>query len=115
MDYLTDPEIPAVWRVGDVVLGLYQVKRVFTSGGMGLVYRVGHRGWNMDLAVKSPRHEYFRTPAQKEHFVRECETWIGLGLHPHIVSCHYVRTLTGVALGNGLTAAGFTPVVRRKR
>ena len=52
MEYLTDPEIPAVWRVGDLVLGLYQVKHVFSSGGMGLVYQVGHRGWNMDLAVK---------------------------------------------------------------
>jgi WD40 repeat protein/serine/threonine protein kinase len=96
MDYVTDSEIPAVWRVGDVMLGLYEVKRVFTSGGMGLVYRIGHRGWNMDLAVKSPRQEYLRSPAQKEHFVRECETWIGLGLHPHIVSCHYVRTLGGI-------------------
>src|SRR5208337_511708 len=75
---------------------LYEVKHVFEGGGMGLVYRVHHRGWNADLAVKSPRANYFQTEAQKENFTRECETWINLGLHPHIVSCHYVRTLGGI-------------------
>ena len=82
--------------MGDVILDLYDVKQIHESGGMGLVYRVHHRGWNMDLAVKSPRREYFQTEAQKENFIRECETWINLGLHPHIVSCHYVRTLGGM-------------------
>jgi len=63
---------------------------------MGLVYRVHHRGWNIDLAVKSPRPKFFQTKAQKTDFTRECETWIKLGLHQHIVSCHYVRTLGGI-------------------
>src|SRR5690242_13477136 len=43
------------WRPGDVILDLYEVREVFTSGGRGLVYRVHHRGWDMDLAVKCPR------------------------------------------------------------
>lgn len=47
----------------------------------------------MDLAVKSPRPDFFATPEQKEDFTRECESWINLGLHPNIVSCYYVRTL----------------------
>jgi len=63
---------------------------------MGLVYRVYHRGWNTHLAVKSPRQEHFQTEPQKENFIRECETWINLGLHPHIVSCYYVRKLGGI-------------------
>jgi WD40 repeat protein/serine/threonine protein kinase len=84
------------WKVGDVILDLYEVKQIHEGGGMGLVYRVHHRGWNMDLAVKSPRTEFFQAEAQKADFVRECETWINLGLHPHIVSCHYVRTVGGV-------------------
>lgn len=84
------------WKVGDLILDLYEVKEIHEGGGMGLVYRVHHRGWNTDLAVKSPRRHYFRTEAQKENFTRECETWINLGLHPHIVSCYYVRTLGGV-------------------
>ena len=63
---------------------------------MGLVYRVRHRGWNIDLAMKSPRPNFFKTEAQKENFVRECETWVGLGLHPNIVSCYYVRSVADV-------------------
>ena len=94
----TDSEqaVPAEWNVGDVILDLYEVRKVHHGGGMGLVYQVHHRDWNMDLAVKSPRVEYFRTPAHKENFVRECLTWVGLGLHPHIVCCYYVRVLGGV-------------------
>jgi hypothetical protein len=47
---------------------------------MGLVYRVHHRNWNMDLAVKSPRAGFFSTEKQKADFIRECETWINLRL-----------------------------------
>jgi WD40 repeat protein/serine/threonine protein kinase len=91
--HAAEAQVAAEWQVGDVILDLYEVKHVFEGGGMGLVYRVHHRGWNTDLAVKSPRSDYFKTEAQKENFTRECETWINLGLHPHIVSCHYVRML----------------------
>jgi len=86
----------SVWKVGDAILDLYEVKQIHEGGGMGLVYRVHHRGWNTDLAVKSPRGDYFQTEEQKENFTRECEAWIGLGLHPHIVSCYYVRSIDGV-------------------
>ena len=96
MNY-NDPEnMPPVWQVGDVILDLYEVKEVFTGGGMGLVYRVHHRNWDMDLAVKSPRPEFFQTQQQIENFEREAETWVNLGLHPHIVSCYYVRRLGGI-------------------
>lgn len=91
-----EADVPAIWHVGDVILDLYEVKEVFASGGMGLVYRVHHQGWDIDLAVKSPRPEYFQTEAQKENFIREAETWMNLGLHPNIVGCFYVRTLGGV-------------------
>jgi WD40 repeat protein/serine/threonine protein kinase len=91
-----EAKVAREWNVGDVILDLYEVKQIHEGGGMGLVYRVHHRGWNIDLAVKSPRSEYFQTEAQKANFTRECETWINLGLHPHIVSCHYVRTLGGI-------------------
>lgn len=84
--------VPAVWNVGDVILDLYEVKEVF-EGGMGTVCRVHHRDREMEVAVKCPRPDYFKSQLQKESFVRECLAWIGLGLHPHVVTCHYVRTL----------------------
>ena len=91
-----ESKVPAVWNIGDVILNQYEVKQIHAGGGMGLVYRVHHRGWNVDLAVKCPRVDFFRTQQQKDTFVQECETWINLGLHPHIVSCYYIRTLGGI-------------------
>jgi WD40 repeat protein/serine/threonine protein kinase len=84
------------WKPGDVILDLYEVREVFTSGGRGLVYRVRHRGWNMDLAVKCPRPEFFQSEQDKADFEREAETWVKLGLHPHLAACHYVRRLDGI-------------------
>ena len=84
---------PAKWRIGDVILDLYEVTALLGEGGMGQVHRVRHRGWNVDLAVKSPKPEIFARPDGQDGFVREAETWVELGLHPHVVSCHYVRRL----------------------
>ncbi len=91
-----EAKVPAEWNVGDVILDLYEVTGILGEGGMGKVYKVHHRGWNLDLAVKCPKPDFFHTDRQKENFTAECETWIKLGLHPHIVSCHYVRTLGGI-------------------
>lgn len=79
------------WQVGDVIRDLYEIKEIHGGGGMRLVYRAHRRDWEKEMAVKSPRAEYFQSEQQKENFVRECLTWIGLGLHAHIVCCYYVR------------------------
>jgi serine/threonine protein kinase/WD40 repeat protein len=94
-DGANDPDV-SPWLIGDVILGTYEVRRVFAAGGMGLVYQVRHRGWGLDLAVKRPRPEFFRTDAHRADFEREAETWAGLGLHPHVATCHYVRRIDGV-------------------
>ena len=62
---------------------------------MGTVHQVQHRAWGMDLAVKSPKRTHM-TPSGTENFVRECQTWVQLGLHPHVVSCYYVRVMGGL-------------------
>lgn len=84
------------WRPGEVVLGLYEVLDVVHSGGMGVVHRVRHRGWRVDLAVKTPRPELVRTRAGRDHFEAEAGTWVALGSHPHTVTCAYVRTVDGL-------------------
>ncbi|MET9319666.1 protein kinase [Streptomyces sp. NPDC003038] len=91
-----EPLTPALWEVGDVVTGQYEVTGVHTDGGMGLVYRVRHREWDTDLAVKCPRPELFQTPEQQRLFVHEAETWVSIGLHPNVCGCHYVRVLGGI-------------------
>jgi WD40 repeat protein/serine/threonine protein kinase len=63
---------------------------------MGIVYRVYHHGWGIDLAVKSPKASEFRSEEGKRNFERECEAWMRLGLHPNIVTCYYVRRIGGI-------------------
>ena len=66
------------------------------KGGMGSVWRVRHTGWNVDLAMKRPKPEHFKTDQEKKAFTDECRNWVNLGLHPNIVSCYYVREIEGV-------------------
>jgi len=84
------------WLHGDIIQNLYEVQESYTGGGMGVVYKVYHRNWHMPLAVKSPKEGLFESQVQKDNFIRECETWINLGLHPNIVSCYYVREIDGI-------------------
>ena len=94
----TDAEdaVAEIWMPGDVILDLYEVKEILGEGGFGTVFKIHHRGWNTDLAVKSPRSGHFKSDREKKNFIDECQTWIDLGLHPHAVSCYYVRTLGGI-------------------
>ncbi|MDL4813708.1 protein kinase domain-containing protein [Actinomadura opuntiae] len=96
LDGTDRPEASGIWRVGDVVDGRYRVTRVHEHGGMGLVHRVRHLTWGIDLAVKSPRPEAIADAAGRARFVAEAENWVSLGLHPNVCGCHYVRTLDGV-------------------
>ncbi len=100
-------ETPEIWNVGEVILDAYEVKPLkagfdpgkhYAEGGMGLVYRVRHRGWDLDLALKRPKRETFQTERGKENFERECTTWVELGLHPNIVSCYYVRRIGDIPM-----------------
>ncbi|WP_419992620.1 protein kinase domain-containing protein [Streptomyces boninensis] len=84
------------WQVGDVIAGRYEVLHRHEQGGMGVVHRVRHREWGIHLAVKSPRQELLASPGFLERFVAEAEHWVGLGLHPHVCGCHYVRVMDGV-------------------
>ncbi len=88
--------VPVEWKVGDVILNLYEILDVPGEGGMGKVFKVHHRGWNMPLAVKSPKAKTLLKRDGAINFERECETWVSLGLHPNIVSCYYVRRLGGI-------------------
>ncbi|MER8226372.1 protein kinase [Streptomyces sp. NPDC094143] len=84
------------WHIGDRIADTYEIRAVLGEGGMGVVYRVRHLGWDTDLAVKSPLAPGMRDGASREQFIREAETWVGFGPHPHVCTCHYVRTLDGV-------------------
>jgi len=81
---------------GNTILGLYTIESDAFVGGFGRVFRVYHTGWKVDLAMKQPHREKFITEGDKQLFTNECIHWIDLGLHPHIVSCYYVREIDGI-------------------
>ena len=81
------------WQIGQTILNQFLVKQIFTAGGMGLVYRVYHTGWQIDLALKCPRPELLQSARAVASFEAECETWAELGLHPHIATCYYTRMI----------------------
>ena len=93
MNYETHNLIPFEWKVGDLILGKYEIREIFSGGGMGLVYRAYHREWNIDLAIKTPREDYFKTQDQIDAFKGEAERWISIGMHPNVTTCFYVQNL----------------------
>ena len=67
---------PRNWKVGDVIADLYEVTGVLGEGAFGIVHKVHHRSWDMDLAVKSPRAEILGSEMAVRRFLREAETWV---------------------------------------
>jgi WD40 repeat protein len=84
-----------IWNIGDIIQDLYEVTDFLGEGGFGKVYKVRHQRWNIDLAVKSPKPQITVDRNGIKNFEREAETWANLGLHPHIVTCYYVRNIDG--------------------
>ncbi len=91
-----DSEVPADLKPGDRFMATYEVRELIGRGGMAFVHRVHHKGWGIDLALKTPRPDLVRRNDWQRDFERECETWIGLSPHPNVVRCHYIRRLGGI-------------------
>ncbi len=89
-------EVPVHWQKGDLLMELYEVRDTLGEGGMGVVYLVYHRGWGKQLAVKSPSARLLDDEEWISQFEHECETWINLPPHPHVIECFYVRRLGGI-------------------
>jgi len=90
------PEIQQETEIDRHIPDLYDIEAGPIKGGMGSIYKVRHSLWNVYLAMKQPHLQFFQTENDRETFIRECDTWIKLGLHPHIVSCYYVREIDGI-------------------
>jgi WD40 repeat protein/serine/threonine protein kinase len=84
------------WEIGDIIDGRYEVVSVIGRGGKGIVYKVNHLEWKLELAVKMPLAHLVADDVSKARFIREAQTWVDLGLHPNIVQCWYVRELGGM-------------------
>ncbi|MCX6162170.1 MAG: hypothetical protein NTV87_12665, partial [Ignavibacteriae bacterium] len=72
---IAEDNIPIQWNINDEYLGLYEIKEILGKGGMGIVHRVWHKIWKMDIAVKSPLEKIINTESGLESFIREANTW----------------------------------------
>ncbi|MCF6284508.1 MAG: protein kinase, partial [Candidatus Hydrogenedentes bacterium] len=88
--------IPFDWSKGDLLMEMYDVRGELGRGGMGVVHRVHHRGWGIDVAVKSPKKRLAKKRGWVDTFEHECETWTNLPPHPNTVMCYCVRRLGNV-------------------
>lgn len=78
-------------RPGQVIDGLFEVEHLLGEGGQGVVYKVKHLEWNKDFALKLPLPQSIKTQVARERYLKEAQTWIRMGVHPHIVRCWFVR------------------------
>lgn len=83
------------WKIGDAVDEMLNVFG-YAKGGMGAVYFVRHRNWQVKLAMKSPLPENTKDDFIMQRFIREATTWISLGVHPNIASCYFVKNIETV-------------------
>lgn len=90
-----DPTKIREWKIGDAVDEMLNVFG-YAKGGMGAVYFVRHRNWQVKLAMKSPLPEHVNDAFIMQRFIREATTWISLGVHPNIASCYFVKNIEGI-------------------
>ncbi|MDR1633304.1 MAG: protein kinase [Dysgonamonadaceae bacterium] len=83
------------YKVNETVSGRYHILADPMSGGFGRVYRIRYTDWDIELAMKQP-HEKINGSKKQQGFISECSHWFNLGVHPHIVRCHFVREVGGV-------------------
>jgi serine/threonine protein kinase len=83
-------------RPGEIIDGRFRVDGLVGYGGQGVVLRVTHLEWDRELAMKLPLPEVVGSPSKRERFLNEAETWIRLGVHPHIVRCWFVHKVVGL-------------------
>lgn len=83
------------WQIGQTIDGLYEIFGA-SAGGMGAVYFVNHLKWKIPLAVKTPLPALISSSSAYKRYIKEAETWINIGMHPHIATCFYVRDIGGI-------------------
>lgn len=88
--------VAALWQPGQVIAGLYEVKRLLGQGGMGYVWLVRHLRWNCELVMKELHPASLADHTARRAFRREAENWVNLPMHPNVVTAYYVREMDGL-------------------
>ncbi len=86
-----DAENNVLLNPGDTFGGELLVEQRIDSGQMGVVYIGLHLRHQIRMAVKHPRiGDILQARLRKE-----AETWTGLGVHPFIACCYWVKEVNG--------------------
>ena len=95
------------WRYGYRLANRYEVKRV-CAGGMGIVFIVEDLMEGAKRYAAKTLKAYFRKPATESEwerwrdsansYLRECNVWVDLGKHRHIVQAEYLEKIEGAPL-----------------
>ncbi len=100
-DTLPNKELPTTtaaisktsgYMIGDWIAQRYQVQQRL-EGGMGYVYIAKDFQQDILFAIKQPKPQVLGTPEISHRFIKEANTWITLGMHPHIANCYFVRNI----------------------
>lgn len=76
---------------GSRIADRYEVAGRPLIGGMGIVYLCYDHNDQRPVALKTFKPEYLPDRATRDRFLREGDTWIKLGRHPHIVRAYGVE------------------------
>lgn len=83
-------------RPGQIVDGRLEILNLIGYGGQGVVLKVKHLEWDRYLALKLPLPEVVKSPVNRERYLQEAEVWIRMGVHPHVVRCWFVQSISGL-------------------
>ncbi|MBO3751927.1 serine/threonine protein kinase [Streptosporangiaceae bacterium NEAU-GS5] len=78
------------WSPGSVIAGDFVVERDLGSGGFGHVVLVRNRRSGESYAAKRIAAA---DPVEQGGLLTEAQRWMSLPAHPHIATCHFVRTI----------------------
>ena len=84
------------YNIGDTIDGTYKIVKKF-SGGMGFVYITEPTSQGIQFAIKQPNRAMLENKSFFARIIREAETWNGLGMHPNIAYCYFVKLVDEVA------------------
>ncbi|NEO25420.1 MAG: protein kinase, partial [Kamptonema sp. SIO4C4] len=83
------------FQVGQTIFDRYTINRLLGEGNLGKTYQIHHRGWQLDLALKTPNPLVVERVGGIDPFEQAIRCWQNLGLHPHLASAYYVRSWQG--------------------
>ena len=81
------------WQAGEQLLDDIILHERLGEGGMAVVYRASHVVTKQEFAVKRVRSALPTHHATLRRFYAELVNWLDAPQHPHILPCHFFRTI----------------------